>query len=376
MRPSAAPVNGLEMLRHTFASTPFGVLILDAEGRHLFANPSACAILGRTDGELEREHLLTLIHPDQTGEKTFADEVAAFDRLWRGESDAYATDLKCFHPQSGSIWLRLRVGAVHDEFRGTRLFLMQIDDISTERRALLEKEQLQDAVRRAEAMAAMGALVGGVAHEVRNPLFGITATLDAMENRLGNLPEHARYVQVLRGEAARMTELMQRLLAFGRPVSTEQQRTSVPEILRAAADICSITAAGKQVRVEIAVVDSADYTLEVDKPRLIGAFQNLIDNAIQFSAAGGHVMVRLRRIQEPDGDYALVTVRDAGPGFTAGDEARIFQPFFTKRAGGTGLGLSIVKQTIEEHGGAISAANHPEGGAELSVRLPMPVSAG
>lgn len=374
MRTSAAPVNGLEILRHTFALTPFGVLILDGEGRHLYANPAACAILGRPDKEIEHEHLLSLIHPDQSGGKTFADEVAAFDKLWRSEADAYATDLKCFHPQSGSIWLRLRIGVVRDEFRGTRLFLMQIDDISTEKRALLEKEQLQDAVRRAEAMAAMGALVGGVAHEVRNPLFGITATLDAMENRLGNLPEHARYVQVLRAEATRMTELMQRLLAFGRPVSTEQQRTTLPEILRAAADICSITAAGKQVRVEIAVLDSADYTIEVDKPRLIGAFQNLIDNAIQFSPAGGQVLVRLRRLQEPDSDYALVTVRDAGAGFAPGDEARVFQPFFTKRAGGTGLGLSIVKQTIEEHGGTLSAANHAEGGAELSVRLPLPSS--
>jgi signal transduction histidine kinase len=122
----------------------------------------------------------------------------------------------------------------------------------------------------------------------------------------------------------------------------------------------------------VAVVDSADYTMEVDKPRLIGAFQNLIDNALQFSPAGGNVMVRVRRIQEPDGGYALITVRDAGAGFTGGDEARIFQPFFTKRPGGTGLGLAIVKQTIEEHGGTIAAANHPEGGAQLSVRLPLP----
>jgi signal transduction histidine kinase len=142
-------------------------------------------------------------------------------------------------------------------------------------------------------------------------------------------------------------------------------------VLRQAADICSITAAGKEVEIEVAVLDSADYTIEVDKPRLIAAFQNLIDNAIQFSARGGRVTVRLRRIQEPDGGYALCTIRDVGTGFAAGDETRIFQPFFTKRAGGTGLGLSIVKQTIEEHGGKTTAANHPEGGAEFSVRLPL-----
>jgi signal transduction histidine kinase len=72
-----------------------------------------------------------------------------------------------------------------------------------------------------------------------------------------------------------------------------------------------------------------------------------------------------------DCDYALCTIRDAGTGLAAGDETRIFQPFFTKRPGGTGLGLSIVKQTIEEHGGKITAADHPEGGAEFSVRLPL-----
>jgi PAS domain S-box-containing protein len=361
----------LEILRHTFAGTPFAILILNAEGRHIYANPAACAILGRTEKELAGENLLSLIHPDQSGTKTLEEELAAFERLWRKEASSHATELKFFHPQSGSIWLRLRIGSVHDEFRGTRLFVAQIDDTTAEKRALLEKEQLQDAVRRAESMAAMGALVGGVAHEVRNPLFGITATIDAMENRLGNQPDYARYVKVLRAEATRMTELMQRLLAFGRPIASERGRFSLPEILHAAADICSITAAGKQVRVDVAVLDSAGYTITVDKPRLIGAFQNLIDNAIQFSSPCGHVTVRLRRLREPDGDYALVTVRDAGPGFLPGDEARVFQPFFTKRAGGTGLGLSIVKQTIQEHGGTIVAANHPEGGAEMAVRLPL-----
>jgi PAS domain S-box-containing protein len=361
----------LDTLRNAFAAAPFGMVVLDGEGRYLHANPAACAVLGRAEEDLHRENILSLIHPDQSGAKTLEDEFRAIERLWRGDLNAYETEVKCFHPHSGSIWLRLRIGVVCDESRRAVFYLAQLEDITATKRVAVEKQQLQEAVRRAEAMAAMGALVGGVAHEVRNPLFGITATIDAMENRLGNLPEHARYVNVLRAEANRMTELMQRLLAFGRPVASERQRGSLPEVLRAAADICSITAAGKQVRVEVAVLDSADYAMDVDKPRLIAAFQNLIDNGIQFSSPGGHVMVRLRRTQEPDGNYALVTIRDAGPGFTVGDETRIFQPFFTKRPGGTGLGLAIVQQTIEEHGGQISAGNHPEGGAELTVRLPL-----
>jgi len=361
----------LEVLRNAFAAAPFGMAVIAREGRCLYANPAACAILGRDEEELQRDNLLSIIHPDSL-EAGFA----AIEQFRQGTVDAFEGEVKCFQPEGGPIWLHVGVAAVRSEDGigdgAVMHYLAHLEDISQAKRIALEKEQLQDAVRRAEAMAAMGALVGGVAHEVRNPLFGITATIDAMENRLGNQPEYARYVKVLRAEATRMTELMQRLLAFGRPIASERHRTSLPEVLRAAADICSILAAGKQVRVEIAVLDSADYAVAVDRPRLIGAFQNLIDNAIQFSASGGHVVVRLRRIQEPDGAYALITVRDAGPGFLAGDETRIFQPFFTKRAGGTGLGLSIVKQTIEEHGGKISAANHPEGGAELSVRLPLP----
>jgi PAS domain S-box-containing protein len=345
--------------------------VISREGRCLHANRAACAILGRTEEDLRRENLLSFIHPDSLDHYSHGG-FAAVEQFRLGATDSFDGEVKCFHPQGSPIWLRVGVSAIHDDSGGVVHYLAHLEDITQAKRSALEKEQLQDAVRRAETMAAMGALVGGVAHEVRNPLFGITATLDAMENRLGNLPEHARYVKVLRGEATRMTELMQRLLAFGRPVSSDLQRTTIAEVLHAAADICSITADGKQVKVEVAVVDSADYTMEVDKPRLIGAFQNLIDNALQFSPAGGNVMVRVRRIQEPDGGYALITVRDAGAGFTGGDEARIFQPFFTKRPGGTGLGLAIVKQTIEEHGGTIAAANHPEGGAQLSVRLPLP----
>jgi PAS domain S-box-containing protein len=233
--------------------------------------------------------------------------------------------------------------------------------------------KLQESLRRSETMSAMGSLVAGVAHEVRNPLFGISATLDAFESRFKNRTEYRRYFDVLKERVQRLNELMQQLLDYGKPLRLELAEASPRELAQAAVQACTPRATAS--RVEVAEEIAAGLpTLTVDRARVVQVFENLLENAIQHSAPGGRVTLRA---ESANGDGVRFFVEDSGPGFRSEDLARAFEPFFTRRRGGTGLGLSIVQRIVEQHEGEIAAANRPGGGAVMTVTLPpIPKNAG
>src|SRR5574341_2627988 len=218
-------------------------------------------------------------------------------------------------------------------------------------RAAREVAELEQSLRRRERMAAMGALVLGVAHEVRNPLFGISSTLDALEARLR--PEGiAHHLETLRSQVDRLGKLMNDLLEYGRPQALERQPEELPGMLAEASRACDYLARAKGARVELELRSELG-ALPVDRKRIVQVFQNLLENALHQSPPGGCVKVELER--GDDGSLARVAVRDRGPGFSADDLPHVFEPFFTRRKGGTGLGLSIVQRIVEQHGGLVEA---------------------
>jgi signal transduction histidine kinase len=117
--------------------------------------------------------------------------------------------------------------------------------------------------------------------------------------------------------------------------------------------------------------DDALRQVHADRRRLVQVFGKLLENAIQHTRAGTEVTVTgSHRDQDRPDDFSLA-VEDQGPGFRPEDLPRVFEPFFTRRAGGTGLGLSIVLRTIEDHGGTVAVTNRSGGGAAVEVRLPL-----
>jgi signal transduction histidine kinase len=238
------------------------------------------------------------------------------------------------------------------------------------RREIAERERAEASLRRAETMAAMGALVAGVAHEVRNPLFGILSILDAVEARFAERTDQQRHFTALREEAGRLNALMQDLLEYGKPPRRELAPGSLQQVLGEALRRAEPVAAEAGVRL-LDDIPPDIAPVRLDRERLLRVFQNLLENAIQHSQAGASVVLK-SRTGGSDGDrWVECVVADAGPGLRPEDLPHLFEPFFTRRPGGTGLGLSIVQQIAEEHGGQIVAANRPEGGAMMTVRLPV-----
>ncbi|MBA2458947.1 MAG: HAMP domain-containing protein [Gemmatimonadales bacterium] len=237
------------------------------------------------------------------------------------------------------------------------------------RQEIADRTRAEASLRRAETMSAMGSLVAGVAHEVRNPLFGILSVLDAMEARLGERTELQRYFPVLRDEAGRMTRLMQELMEYGRPPNRELAPGPVGEVLSQALRHNESLAAGAGVRL-VGRIPNDLPPVRLDRDRLLRVFHNLLENAIQHSQADDEVVLESRVLGTDGQRWIECQVADSGPGFRPDDLPHVFDPFFTRRNGGTGLGLSIVHQIAQEHGGEIAAANRPEGGAVMTVRLP------
>ncbi len=231
--------------------------------------------------------------------------------------------------------------------------------------------ELQASVRRSETMAALGALVAGVAHEVKNPLFSISAVADALEATLGAQAAQLKpFMDVLRGEVRRIDHLVQELFEYGRPTRTDFQEGVLQDVLTDSVSACTLASEKAGVALEVAPTEGP-LPVRMDARRLFHAFRNVIENAVQHSPAGSRVRLSTGQVEEGGTRWACFTVRDAGPGFREEDLPHVFEPFYSRRRGGTGLGLSIVQRIVEEHRGTVLLGNHPEGGAQVTLRLPL-----
>jgi len=225
--------------------------------------------------------------------------------------------------------------------------------------------RLAQSLRHSETMAAMGSLLASVVHEVRNPLFAISSILDAWAVR-GVEADAPAYQAVLRKEVNRLRHMMEELLEYGRPYTSDLRPGELSEVISEASAACAPLAEQQQVAVRAAVPRS---TVLMDRARLVRVFVNLIQNAIQHAPAGSGVLVEAREDDTEANPTLQVTVRDQGPGFAEEDLPMVFSPFFSRRRGGTGLGLAIVRRIIDEHHGLVGVENHPEGGAVVRLTL-------
>ncbi len=230
--------------------------------------------------------------------------------------------------------------------------------------------QLEAQLRRAETMAAMGTLVSGVAHEVRNPLFAISATVDAVEARFDDRDELGPFVATLRGEVERLRALMSDLLEYGKPPVLDLHDVDAGEVVARALRACEPLATQREVVVRNGVEPGLPK-LRLDPGRIAQVVQNLVDNALHYSPAGAAVEIQTAIFPANGRDWLEISVADRGPGFRPEDLPRIFDPFYTRRRGGTGLGLSIARRIAEAHGGTVDARNGPEGGALMTLTLPL-----
>lgn len=227
------------------------------------------------------------------------------------------------------------------------------DELGARQRRLLQ----------AERMAAIGQLAAGVAHEMNNPIGIIRGYLKTMgpEEAPDVLREELR---ILDEEAAACQRIAEDLLAYARTPQLAVGRVEMDAFLREAVRRLSETGEFDEARV-VVKVDAG--VIRADVARLRQVIANLVRNAVQLAPADPGVEVH--GASRPDGGYEF-WVSDRGPGLPADERERVFEPFYSRRAGGSGLGLAVCQGLVAAHGGRITVEDRPGGGAVFRVELP------
>jgi two-component system NtrC family sensor kinase len=217
-------------------------------------------------------------------------------------------------------------------------------------------------------MSAVGQLISGVAHELNNPLTAILGYTQLLESESLD-PRASEFVLKLHKQAQRTQKIVQNLLSFARQQKPRRLHVDLRNVIE---DTMALR--DYDLKVNNIVVhrnfEPALPAVVADPHQLEQVYLNIINNAADAmleTARGGVLNIRLYR----ENGHVISEFHDSGPGIS--DLKHVFDPFFTTKGvgKGTGLGLSICYGIVKEHGGEISAGNHPEGGALLSVRIPV-----
>ncbi len=341
--------------RQTFNAIDFPVLIVDLDGSIKRSNQAAEHIVG-----ISAEQILGKTVSELGENQPWKKAIELIKSI--RENPAPATEeVKC--EATGKTWAITLYHVNEFGSAGERAILIAQD--------ITKRAELEASLRQSEMMSLLGSLVAGVAHEVRNPLFGISSILDAFETRFSDRTEYLRYTNVLRDEIGRLTILMEELLEYGKPFRGDLYLVSMEEMVARSVRACMPAADVAHVTLESKVEDSLPK-LRIDRRRLSKVFVNLIENAIQHSPQTSRVIIEAHRIDDGNHEWVQCAIRDSGAGILPEDMPKIFEPFFSKRRGGTGLGLAIAQRIMQEHGGKLIAVNNPEGGACMIARFPIP----
>jgi two-component system sensor histidine kinase HydH len=219
-------------------------------------------------------------------------------------------------------------------------------------------------VLRAEQLAAVGQLAAGVAHEIRNPLTSIKLLVQSgLEDAPGDML--AEDLRVMEREILRMEQSLRTFLDFARPTRPDRRRLPVAPLLGEVVRLVRGRAAKQGVAIHLELEEPAD--LYADGPQLHQVLVNLALNALDAMPGGGTLTLR---VQSSPVDRIAFEVGDTGSGIAAELLPRLFRPFVSGKDTGCGLGLVISRRIVEAHGGTLTAANRPEGGAIFTVVLP------
>jgi PAS domain S-box-containing protein len=337
-------------------SFPDLILVVDLEERYTFASARVRDLLGFAPQDMLGKKISEL--DDHSPELA-----SLYHELVSGKKVFSSAEYGARHRDGNWRTMRAAGSQLVDAETKISGVIISVRDITVERK--LEQQVVQS-----ERLAAMGAMIGGVAHELNNPLTTIMGVSELLQDTETNETSR-KQLAMLQQQARKAAEIVQNLTYFSRPPAPGKSRINLAEVVERTLNLHAYSLRKNSITVDFLKETGIPYAMG-DPHQLMQVFLNLILNAEQAIRDGrdkGTLRIRLGK-----GDNSVwVSFHDDGPGIPKENLPSIFDPFYTtKRPGrGTGLGLSICKSVLKEHNGSVEAANSPEGGAVFTVTLPI-----
>jgi len=335
-----------ENILHSIAD---GVIAVDRAGQVTALNPAAEAMIGVSAGEVIGKPYESLFKPDGRFASPLLDTLKT-GRQHVGVALDFPGTRQTLHLTVSSSVLR----DSHGEAIGAVVVLKD----------LTEQQRLRTQIMRADRLAALGELVAGLAHEVRNPLTSIRGFMQFLESS-DDVTEWQRYAPLIVRQVDSLNRLVTELLEFGRPRPPAFLPVQLNDLIREVSLL-----AGRKSNARIALYPAPGLPLvEADGEALKQVMLNLIINAVQATSETGTIAIATATAA--DGREAVITVTDDGEGIAPENIGKVFDPFFSTKPQGTGLGLAMAHRIVDAHHGTVAIASEPGAGTTVTLRIPI-----
>ncbi|MBU3102146.1 MULTISPECIES: ATP-binding protein [Clostridium] len=230
---------------------------------------------------------------------------------------------------------------------------------------LQQKEKIEEKLARAEKLAALGHLISGVAHEIRNPLGIIKGTVQLMERDFKNEEGLTEYVRIVKEQSDRESKVIQELLDYARPSKHTLFQMDINVLIRSVLSFTNKYIQDRRVVLKCDFYENIPL-VNIDCDKIKQVFVNIIINACEAMNDGGILTIKTKS----DNGFIVSTFCDTGEGMDEIQMRNIFDPYNTTKPNGTGLGLSISNGIIEAHGGSIEAYSKKGEGSKFLIKIP------
>jgi two-component system, cell cycle sensor histidine kinase and response regulator CckA len=376
--PDVVQLPHVRQLSDAVAAAPIGIVCVAATtGRYVFVNQTYAQMIGRTQAEVlasdPYEILVGATHPDDM-EATRR----SMEALARGEVDSYQCEKRLIAKNGATRWVAVHVVAARCAAGRLAFVTLYYTDVHERRAADAQRERLEDQLRNAQKLEALGRLAGGVAHDFNNRLVVIMGYAQLVKERLPAASPLVSHTERVIESASRAAELTQQLLAYGRHqvldarvfdlnATVDNMRRVLERLLGAEVELETCTrAAHPHVLGDVGQIEQVIINLAINARDAMphgGRLSLETENATVAASDSGALAA---------GEYVALVVRDSGVGIPTCVLPRIFEPFFTtKEVGhGTGLGLATVESIVQRSGGAIEVESQPGQGTTFTILLP------